>query len=68
MDQKSQMTVTFRCSPGLEAILPRLIPAVQGFPDWFKAMPQKGFSAINQKELLTIKKCPPVIDAMAYGS
>ena len=67
MDQTNQMTVTFRCSPELEAILPRPIPAVQGFPDWFKAMPQKGFSAISQKELLTLKKCPPVIDAMAYG-
>jgi hypothetical protein len=36
-------------------------------PDWFKAMPQKGYSEINQKDLLTMKKCPPVIDAMAYG-
>ena len=38
-----------------------------GLPDWFKAMPQKGYSVINQKDLLTIKKCPPVVDAMAYG-
>ena len=67
MDQMSQMTVTFRSPPELEPILPRPIPAVQGFPDWFKAMPQKGYSVINQKDLLTIKKCPPVIDAMAYG-
>ena len=67
MDQMSQMTVTFRCPPELEPILPRPIPAVQGMPDWFKAMPQKGYSVINQKDLLTRKKCPPVIDAMAYG-
>jgi hypothetical protein len=40
---------------------------VQGLPDWFKALPSKTFSAINQKELMTIKKCPPFIDAMGYG-
>lgn len=67
MDQLIEMTVTFRCPPELEPILPRPIPAVQGLPDWFKQMPQHGYSAINQKDLLTIKKCPPVIDAMAYG-
>ena len=67
MDQLTDMTVTFRCPTELEPILPRPIPAVQGMPDWFKQMPQKGYSEINQKDLLTIKKCPPVIDAMAYG-
>lgn len=67
MDQLTEMTVTFRCPPELEPILPHPIPAVQGLPDWFKQMPQHGYSAINQKDLLTIKKCPPVIDAMAYG-
>src|SRR5215831_14944935 len=67
MDQLTEMTVTFRAPPELEAILPRPIPAVQGMPDWFKQMPQKGYSEVNQKDLLTIKKCPPVIDAMAYG-
>jgi hypothetical protein len=67
MDQTSPMTVTFRCPPELESILPRPIPAVQGLPDWFKAMPQKGYSAINQIDMLTVKKCPPFIDAMSYG-
>jgi hypothetical protein len=61
------MDVTFRCPPGLEAILPRPIPAVQGLPDWFKAMPQKAFSEERQKEVMTVKKCPPDIDAMGYG-
>ena len=67
MDQLTEMTVTFRCPPELEPTLPRPIPAVQGLPDWFKQMPQHGYSAINQKDLLTIKKCPPVIDAMTCG-
>ena len=67
MDALNEMTVTFRAPPELEPILPRPIPAVQGIPDWFKQMPQRAFSEINQKDLLTMKKCPPVIDAMAYG-
>jgi len=67
MEHVPRMTVAFRCPAELESILPRPIPAVQGLPDWFKAMPQKAFSAIRQKELMTMKKCPPVIDAMAYG-
>ncbi len=67
MQQTSPMAVVFRCSPELEPILPRPIPAVQGLPDWFKALPQKGFSEINQAEVMTVKKCPPFIDAMGYG-
>ena len=67
MDQVNQMTLTFRCMPGLEAILPRPIPAVLGLPDWFKALPQKAFNASMGEETLTVKKCPPFIDAMTYG-
>lgn len=67
MDQLTDKAVTFRCPPELEPILPRPIPAVQGLPDWFKALPSKAFSDINQEETLTIKKCPPFIDAMAFG-
>jgi hypothetical protein len=67
MDQTSQRTITFRCPPELEAILPRPIPAVLGLPDWFKALPQKAFSQTLGDDLLTIKKCPPVIDAMTFG-
>jgi len=67
MHQTSPMSVVFRCPPELEPMLPQPIPAVQGLPDWFKALPQKGFSEINQAEVMTVKKCPPVIDAMGYG-
>ncbi|HTQ81781.1 MAG TPA: hypothetical protein VMI47_00810 [Pseudolabrys sp.] len=68
MDQvRAAAAVTFRCLPGLEQILPRPIPAVQGLPGWFKSLPQKAFSQIDYKEVMTIKKCPPVIDAMGYG-
>ncbi len=65
--EESRRTITFRCPPELEAILPLPIPAVSGLPDWFKALPQKKFSELAQAETLTVKKCPPFIDAMTYG-
>jgi hypothetical protein len=67
MDQPDQMTLVFRCPPGLENILPRPIPAVQGLPDWFKALPAKRFNPTMGEEGETVKKCPPFIDAMTYG-
>jgi hypothetical protein len=67
MDQLNQMTLTFRCPPGLETILPPPIPAVLGLPDWFKALPQKAFNPTMGIEVETVKKCPPFIDAMTYG-
>jgi hypothetical protein len=50
MDDTSRMTITFRCPPELEPILPRPIPAVLGLPDWFKTMPQRAFSVALQAE------------------
>jgi hypothetical protein len=67
MHQLNQMTLTFRCPPGLEAIIPRPIPAVLGLPDWFKTLPSKAFSATMGEATQTVKKCPPFIDAMTYG-
>jgi len=67
VDQLNQMTLTFRCQPALEKILPRPIPAVLGLPDWFKTMPAKTFNPTMGKEVETVKKCPPFIDAMTYG-
>jgi hypothetical protein len=67
MDQANQMTLTFRCPPVLETILPRPIPAVLGLPDWFKNLPPKALNPAMGEEILTVKKCPPFIDAMTYG-
>ena len=67
MNQDNQMTLTFRCPPELAAGLPRPIPAVQGLPDWFKALPPKAFNDLVQSEAQTLKRCPPFIDAMTYG-
>lgn len=67
MDQTNQMTLKFRCPPGLEKILPQPVPAVLGLPDWFKSLPLKAFNPSMGAEGFTVKKCPPFIDAMTYG-
>ena len=61
------MTLTFRCAPELVSVLPPPFPAVEGLPDWFKALPQKSYNAIAQEDSQTVKRCPPFIDAMTYG-
>ncbi len=66
-DENKGMTLTFRCPPELIGILPPPIPAVQGLPDWFKALPPMAFNAVAQAESQTVKRCPPFIDAMTYG-
>lgn len=66
-DAAPGMSVTFRCPPELEPILPRPSLALLGLPDWFKAMPASAFSSVLQSEQLTVKKCPPFIDAMTHG-
>ena len=67
MEQEGEFVITFRCPPELEAVLPRPIPAVEGLPDWFKRMPQKVVSPLLREAQLTVKKCPPFIDAMTCG-
>jgi hypothetical protein len=67
VDNDTDLPITFCCPPELESVLPRPIPAVQGLPDWFKGMPQKAYSTLLQREELTVKKCPPFVDAMVYG-
>jgi hypothetical protein len=67
MNDIERPTIRFCCPPELEATLPRPIPAVQGLPGWFKGMPVKAFSELAQVDLLTVKKCPPFIDAMTCG-
>jgi hypothetical protein len=67
MEQDDAVTLTFRCPPELENILPRPIPAVRGLPDWFKDMPAKTYNPTMGEESQTVKRCPPFIDAMTYG-
>lgn len=65
--EPDQQTLTFRCPPELEAILPKPTPAILGLPDWFKTMPSAAAGALTPGEQLTVKKCPPFIDAMTFG-
>src|SRR5215470_19336049 len=67
MVEADPRSVVFRCPPELEPILPKPMPAVHGLPDWFKSLPSKAFSETAGDDVLTVKKCPPVIDAMTYG-
>ncbi len=67
MDQANRMTLTFRCPPALEGILPRPYPAVLGLPDWFKSLRGTTFNPSVGMETPTVKKCPCFVDAMAYG-
>jgi hypothetical protein len=62
-----QMTLTFRCLPELEGILPPPTPALLGLPDWLKTMPARTFSVLGQAECDTVKRCPPFVDAMSFG-
>ena len=66
-DEPARMAITFRCPPELESILPRPLPAILGLPEWFKTMPGTAFSDVLQTEQMTVKRCPPVVDAMTYG-
>jgi hypothetical protein len=60
-------SLIFRCPKELEGWLPPPIPAAAGLPDWLKAMPQQAFSELTGSADDTIKRCPPVIDAMTSG-
>lgn len=61
------MRVTFRCPPELRDILPRPVPANTALPDWLKAMPMHAFDADLGFDVMTVKKCPPFVDAMTHG-
>src|ERR1700751_4541375 len=69
MDQAEadEMPLTFRCPADLVGVLPEPIPAVQGLPEWFKAMPQRVVNPRSGYQQETLKRCPPFIDAMTYG-
>ena len=61
------MQIIFRCDPALIHMLPRPVPAKQVLPDWLRAMPAKAFSDFHDREIRTVKQCPPFVDAMSYG-
>jgi hypothetical protein len=60
-------TLIFRCPAELEGWLPPPVPAAAGLPEWLKAMPSEAVSALTGAADDTLKRCPPVIDAMTTG-
>src|SRR5580698_6920093 len=64
---RNRMMLTFRCPRELEGLLAPPVPAAQGMPDWFKAMPPQAFNAVSSRTGDTVKRCPPFIDAMTSG-
>lgn len=66
-ESPDSMQVTFRCDPALADILPRPKLAREAIPDWIRTMPAKAFSELHDRDVRTVKQCPPFIDAMAHG-
>ena len=60
-------TLIFRCPAELDGRLPPPVPAAQGLPDWFRAMPPQAFNPLHATTGDTVKRCPPFIDAMTSG-
>lgn len=61
------MKIIFRCDPALRDKLPRPSPALQALPDWLREMPGATFSDLHDREVRTVKQCPPFVDAMRHG-
>jgi len=61
------MRIVFRCDPALAEHLPRPAPARGLLPDWLRAMPASAHSALHDRDIRTVKQCPPFVDAMSYG-
>lgn len=61
------MKIVFRCDPELISLLPQPIPAKQALPGWLRSMPAKSFSELHDREIRTVKQCPPFVDAMSHG-
>lgn len=61
------LTLTFRCPPALEGIIPEPRPAEAELPQWLRTMPARAVSETSGSEEDTVKRCPPFIDAISTG-
>jgi hypothetical protein len=61
------LKILFRCDAALRDKLPRPLPALQALPDWLREMPGAAFSELHDREVRTVKQCPPFVDAMRHG-
>lgn len=61
-------TITARCHPLLEPILPKPQLAGRALPDWLRDMPSEvDAETLGGAPVRTLKHCPPFIDALAMG-
>jgi hypothetical protein len=61
------MKVTLRCDPALIDRLPHPVPSRQALPDWLRQMAPRAPSPLHDRDIRTVKQCPPFIDAMSQG-
>jgi hypothetical protein len=61
------MKIVFRCDPALPERPPRPLPAAQTPPDRLREMPGLAFSDRHGRDVRTVRRCPPFIDAMRHG-
>lgn len=62
------VTITARCHPELEHLLPPPILARRALPDWLKPMPSDAVSeTLGGTSVPTFKRCPPMLDAFRLG-
>lgn len=61
------MRIVFRCPPELKDVLPEPYPAKRSLPNWLKQMPMMAYSPDLERDIRTLKHCPPFVDAMSFG-
>ncbi|MEO7335404.1 MAG: hypothetical protein ABIV63_02390 [Caldimonas sp.] len=61
------MKIVFRCDPALIDLLPRPVAAREALPEWLRGLPPRVHSAVHQRDIRTVKQCPPFVDAMMHG-
>ena len=59
--------IEFFCPDGAQGQIPRPVPASQGVPEWVKQMPNETGEAPGNRPWMTVKKCPPFVDALTGG-
>lgn len=61
----SEPQIEFHCPSGSN--YPRPFPAAQDVPEWLKRMPTEVPAGPGGRPWLTVKRCPPFLDALAAG-
>jgi hypothetical protein len=59
--------IEFHRPPAAPASLPAPFPATQAVPDWLKQMPTDHPGGPGGQDWMTLKRCPPFLDALTAG-